>query len=332
MKCDLKIIKNMFIKKTIFSIAFIWILFISSIVYRERIYSGISEFDAKYKIIEDIINIAYCTTSHHLSNTGYSIISILNRTKSKIHVYLYTPELFDKKNTIFDKLEILKKGQIKFFMDTLNYTLCKINFHNQWNFWNPFAYARIYMIEKIPVSKVIYLDTDVYGCDDINSLWKVKLGNNLIAGVLDKVPWKTAGAGPAHLKILNSIMSRSEFKLMNNSGLTVGNYVNSGVLYMNIDELRKVNFTNRCVESYRRNQTFYPDQDLINIFAGHRRIILDWKYNKNIYGNWAKCVLRHYNQKKVNHPVVVRHHEDYDYYFDARDEYDRLMSMPNRTV
>lgn len=48
-------------------------------------------------------------------------------------------------------------------------------------------------------------------------------------------------------------------------------------------------------------------------------------------GNWAEFVLRHYNQKKVNHPVVVRHHEDYDYYFDAVDEYNRLMPKPNRT-
>lgn len=36
--------------------------------------------------------------------------------------------------------------------------------------------------------------------------------------------------------------------------------------------------------------------------------------------------------KKVAHPVVVRHHEDYDYHFDAVNEYYRLMSMINRTV
>lgn len=67
------------------------------------------------------------------------------------------------------------------------------------------------------------------------------------------------------------------------------------------------------------------------MFVGQRRIIVDYRFNKNTMGNWAEFVLRHYNQKKVNHPVVVRHREDYDYYFDAVDEYNRLMSKSNRT-
>lgn len=82
---------------------------------------------------------------------------------------------------------------------------------------------------------------------------------------------------------------------------------------------------------FKKNGTFYNDQDLFNMFVGHRRIIVDYRFNKNTMGNWAEFVLRHYNQKKVNHPVVVRHHEDYDYYFDAVDEYNRLMPKPNRT-
>ena len=322
----------MIVSRRFFNFTIILILILSFFRYFQYNPSNsFLSFHSKFRVLDKIINIAYCTTHSQLINVGYSIISILNRTKSQLHVFLYTPEGFDKTNTIFEKLEIEKKGQIKFTMDTINFTLCKVTFRNQWNFWNPFAYARIFMIEKIPVSRVIYLDTDVYGCDDINSLWKVNLGNNLIAASLDRLPWR-AGVGPVHMSILNSLMDPKEIELMNHTGLTVNNYFNSGVLYMNTEEMRKVNFTKRCVESYRKNQTFYPDQDLLNMFAGHRRIILNWSYNKAVFGDYAKCILRHYNQKKVTHPVVVRHHEDYDYYFDAVDEYYRLMSLKNKTV
>lgn len=119
---------------------------------------------------------------------------------------------------------------------------------------------------------------------------------------------------------------------MNNTGLTINNYFNSGVLLLNIKELKKMNFTQKCVMSYKKNQTFFPDQDLLNTLTGHRRIILGYKFNKPVFGNYASCILRHFNRKKVTHPVVVRHHEDYDYHYEAVDEFYRLMSKKNRTI
>ena len=284
--------------------------------------------------VSAVINLVYCTTLNQLYSVGISSLSIINRTKKNLHIYLFTPELFDKTNTIFDKIETETNGRVHFFQDTINFTLCKETFHNQWNFWNPFAYARIFMIEKVPVKKCIYIDTDVYGCDDIDKLWRVNLGSNLIAAVLDRMP-RGRFIGSAHMEILNSIIRRlnpDEIQKMNNTGLTINNYFNSGVLLMNIEEMNKVNFSKRCADGYRKNQTFYPDQDILNIITGHRRVILDWRFNKPMSGSWSKCVLRHYNHKKVTHPSVNRNTEDYHFYFDAKDEYYRLMSKRNRTI
>lgn len=309
------------------------IVLILHLVNIKEIYLSISQdyIQMKCHIIYQHINIAYCSTNDQLANVGYSIISILNRTMSNLHVYLFTPELFEKKNTIFDKLEIEKKGQVKFFMDTINFSFCKEEFRNHWNFWNPFANARLLIPDKLPVSKCIYLDTDVYGCDDINLLWKVNLGDNLIAASLDRFPWGSAIEKP-HMKILNWLLGEEEKALMNNTGIDADNYFNSGVLLMNVKEMKKMNFSKKCVDTYKRNRTFFPDQDMLNVVTGHRRIILDWKFNKPVFGKYSKCILRHFNKKKVTHPVVVRHHEDYDYHFEAVDEYYRLMSLSNRTI
>lgn len=99
------------------------------------------------------------------------------------------------------------------------------------------------MIDKIPIQRAIYLDTDVYGCGNINELWSIKLNDNLVAASLDRLPWQRLKGG--HLEILNGLIEKSEIKKMNNTGLTINNYFNSGVLLLNIKELKKMNFTQK---------------------------------------------------------------------------------------
>lgn len=70
------------------------------------------------------ICIAYCVTENQLENVGYSIISIINRTNASLQVFIYTPNLFEKKNSIFDILERKYPKQIEFFFDTMDFELC----------------------------------------------------------------------------------------------------------------------------------------------------------------------------------------------------------------
>lgn len=312
--------------------AFIVIILTISIIFYNLDYSLYNLPYIFYQIkFYDIVNIAYCTTNNQLHFAAISSLSIINRTKKKIDFYIFTPDPFTKPNTIFEKIENETNRRVTFYFDTINFTLCKETFRNRWNFWNPFAYARIFMIDKIPVSRCIYVDTDVYGCGDVNDLWQIHLGHNLIAAVPDRLP-SSNFVGSVHMQILNTLVDPKEIEIMNKTGLTVNNYFNSGVLLMNIDEMRKMNFVNKCVAAYKKNQTFYPDQDMLNVVCGHRRIILDWRFNKPVVGDWTRCVFRHYNHLKVTKPAFIRHQFDYDYYYDSLDEYNRLLGKLNHSL
>lgn len=187
------------------------------------------------------------------------------------------------------------------------------------------------MINIIPVSKCIYLDTDVFGCGDVSELWNINIGNNLIAGALDALPFKKFLRNE-YFPQLNSFIDNEEMLKMNGTGLTHENYLNSGVLVLNINELRKIDFTNKSVILWNTKKLLFVDQDLFNIIAGHRRLVVDIKFNKCWHGSFSDCVLRHFNHKKVTNPVVSRHYEDYDYYYDSLDEYSRLIIKMNQTT
>ena len=293
-------------------------------------YYTINPYSLQIKITDNIINIAYCSTVNHLKNVALSAISIINRTKSKINFYVFTSEKFQKAHTIFDQIEIETHHQAHFLFDYISYDIVANAFNYKRGDWNAYAFARCFMINIIPVSKCIYLDTDVFGCGDVSELWNINIGNNLIAGALDALPFKKFLRNE-YFPQLNSFIDNEEMLKMNGTGLTHENYLNSGVLVLNINDLRKIDFTNKSVILWNTKKLLFVDQDLFNIIAGHRRLVVDIKFNKCWHGSFSDCVLRHFNHKKVTNPVVSRHYEDYDYYYDSLDEYSRLIIKMNQS-
>lgn len=312
----------------------IFVLIMSILIYSStrKVYK-FGNHDIKFEYINDFfykkcsINIVYCATMNHIKNIAYSSISIIQRTECNLNFYIFTPSPIEKVGSIFEKLEIESNGRVHFYYDIIEYKKCNSTFQNAWNYWNHYAFARIFMINSINVSKCIYLDTDVYSCDDIAELWNVNLGDNLIAGIPDSLPYYDF-VGQEHFRVLNQIIKSNNLENGNDFLLTRKNYLNSGVLLLNIKELKKFKFEKKAIQSWNKNKTFFLDQDLFNLLVGKRRIVVDWRFNKIYPEPYAKCVLRHYNHIKVTDSTVKRHLFDYEFYYSAVDEYNRLMSKP----
>lgn len=285
----------------------------------------------RIEIDNKIINIAYCSTTSHLKNVALSSISILNKTKHRLNFYIFTSSHFNKSHTIFDQIEKEHQYRVQFIFDFIDFNMIANTFNYKKGNWNPYAFTRILMINNIPVSKCLYLDTDVFGCGDVYELWKINIGNNLVAGSTDALPFKRF-LKDEYFTQLNSCIDNDELLKMNNTGLTHNNYLNAGVLIMNIDELKKIDFINKSIVLWNTKKLLFIDQDLINILVGHRRVVVDIKFNKCWFGSFSDCVLRHFNHKKVTNNEAKRHYEDYDYYFDSLDEYSRLISKINQTI
>ncbi|OHT03839.1 hypothetical protein TRFO_01547 [Tritrichomonas foetus] len=250
------------------------------------------------------LHIAYVTTNRGWINVASSAVSILNRSSISCHFHVFFSEPLNQSDNIFPAIQEYYKGRALFNISILPYNEVAGKFpypKGFWNFWTPFIFARVLIIDIVDCDYLLYLDTDVYGCGDVKEVSFINLGNSLMAGVPDAAPWHSY-IGKEHLDTLN---------------LTDKTYFNSGVIYMNIQELRKCDFVNKALKRWAQKQTFYPDQDLLNYLVGDRRMMLDYRFNMHWVSRPGECVLRHFNHKKITHPVVKYGHEDYNYHFDA---------------
>ena len=76
-------------------------------------------------------------------------------------------------------------------------------------------------------------------------------------------------------------------------------YFNSGILLINIDEFRKCNIAEQCLELSVKNDFQFPDQDMLNITCYKKVKYLDSRWN----AQWTTVVCE--NAFKENDKVIV---------------------------
>ena len=127
-------------------------------------------------------------------------------------------------------------------------------------------YYRILAAKLLPesVDRILYLDPDLVIINSIDELYNMNLGDKYFAGA-------------THIgKQLNII---NEMRL---SMPAESEYINSGVLLMNIKLLRKEQDEKEVFDYIKENslKLFLPDQDVINALYGDKIVIIDAeKYN-----------------------------------------------------
>lgn len=114
--------------------------------------------------------------------------------------------------------------------------------------------------------KAIYIDSDTVVLGDISLLYKTDLEDNLYGGCKD-------------ISCQNNELLCNYFK--ENAGVSIDNYINSGVLLMNMEKLREVKFANHFLYLLNKYHfdTVCPDQDYINAMAYGKILLLDNKWN-----------------------------------------------------
>lgn len=111
------------------------------------------------------------------------------------------------------------------------------------------------------LDKVIYSDADVLFGGSLSELWNTEMGDNLLAGV------KGANNFQDTWEMLQNKGYAKELKGLN------GEYINSGVLLMNLRAIRHMNPDKIWMDMSKR-QYHYQDQDILNITCKGRIIFL----------------------------------------------------------
>jgi len=150
------------------------------------------------------------------------------------------------------------------------------------------AYCRILLPRVLDVPRSIYLDCDVLVFRDLAELFDFKLSSGkILAAVRDS---ETLSLGDDSQIVTDAMKLPAQ-----------GAYFNSGVMLMNLDELRRENFLERSLEFLKAWSGHYRfwDQSAIN-FLLHRQIHVlpddwnrpAWKFDEQ-FENKLDCVL-HY--------------------------------------
>lgn len=147
-------------------------------------------------------------------------------------------------------------------------------------------YFRLFIPAMFPqYDKAIYIDSDVVLADDIARLFDIDLGDNYIGACNDL---SIADVPP--------LVSYTE----NAVGVKAHEYINSGVLLMNLKKLREEKFEEhflKLLNTYHFD-SIAPDQDYINAILNGKILYLDKRFDTMPNNNRPECenpIIIHYN-------------------------------------
>lgn len=214
------------------------------------------------------MNILYCGDEYIEKGLVISILSLLKNVKEKLHIYVLTMDLETEKKKfigISDTTIKLLDNRVK--ENNENNFVKKIDITKLFNSdiptknmetrFTPYCMLRLYAdeIKELP-PKILYLDTDVICRKDITELYNQDITQYELVGVLDHY-------GKWFFR--NNILKRD--------------YINSGVLLLNLTMIRKTKLFTRCRKLCKEKEMFMPDQSAINKLATSKKIV-GRKYNE----------------------------------------------------
>jgi lipopolysaccharide biosynthesis glycosyltransferase len=143
---------------------------------------------------------------------------------------------------------------------------------NKDTIFTPFCMLRLFLdlVDDLP-DKVLYLDTDIVARADIASLFEQEIENYDFAGVLDYYgKW-----------FYHNQLTRNGF-----------DYINSGVLLLNMRQIKAVHLFERCRHLCATKKMFLPDQEALNRLAKKKKF-LPRKFNEQ-HKLRSDTVLQHF--------------------------------------
>ncbi|MBN1366895.1 MAG: hypothetical protein JW967_03105 [Dehalococcoidales bacterium] len=215
--------------------------------------------------MKNTIPIALAADQNYAVPMGVTMTSIMVNAKEATFVdfFILIPSDFSNqnKNTIYSIKAKYPRCNITFIdmKDSFKYTNLKIP-----HITYP-AYYRLMAGNIIrQYDKCLYLDVDTIVCGDLNELFCIDISDYYVAGV--KAP-SYHYPDDGNINFCKAI------------GLpTISEYINSGVLIMNLKQIREQYVLDQFLRLSREKPSL-PDQDIINVVCYNRIKVLPFKYN-----------------------------------------------------
>lgn len=203
-----------------------------------------------------MINVLFNIDKNYVIQCKTVIRSILANTKSKVRFYIIGGFKSD-----FEGSDVVCVNPPDTSIIKARTNFCHITTS---------ACYRLFAPKLLNVDKVIYLDSDLIVLDDIAKLWDYDV--QYIGGVQDPMFIKQA--------------RKNKLKHL---------YINSGVMVLNLDNLRKINYFERIEATQNGGYNLsLLDQDVINIAFGDliEHLPLRWNVYSRIYPQTTSDMIR----------------------------------------
>ncbi|MBO5778421.1 MAG: glycosyltransferase family 8 protein [Clostridia bacterium] len=171
-----------------------------------------------------------------------------------------------------ESISLIKKNEqdgftIDFIDISRNLETIQSHFKNVYHF-SVVTYYRLFIASLFPeYDKIIYLDCDLVVLGDISKLYQIDLGDNIL------------GAGPEQY-----VQHTAEFRQYAQIALGVDpdQYINAGVLVINLAEYRKKRIEEKFIEMITQHDfdLLDPDQAYLNYLCQNKILILPNGWNK----------------------------------------------------
>jgi len=207
------------------------------------------------------MNILYCGNDKIEEGLTLSILSLLRNVRETLHIYVLTMHIHTADKD-YDPIS----GQLITYLDDLARQHNPDNFVHSFDTtelfrshlpaanmatrFTPYCMLRLFadLIPGLP-EKLLYLDTDVICRRDLCGFYHQDLSGYEIAGVLDYYGrW---------------FFRRHPMR---------ADYLNSGVLLMNLGEIRQTGLLQKCRQICAGKKMFMPDQSALNKAAASKKL------------------------------------------------------------
>lgn len=240
-----------------------------------------------------MINILLCGNKRVFDGALTQLISMTNRTKEAIHVYLMTMNLERVREdfvSITDEQveflnQVLRGKNPENVAEKLDVTeLYEQEFHkcvNETAYCTPYTLLRLLadLIPKIP-DKLLYLDIDIMIANDIKKLWDIDVTDYEYAAVKEKYGcW-----------------------------LIRPDYFNAGMLLLNMEKIRETGLLKKARELIRTKKLLFADQSAI-FKSTTRKKLIPRIYNEQSKFNRKDTVICHFCKRLMFLPYP--HTENY---------------------
>ncbi len=207
------------------------------------------------------MNILYCGDANMADGMLISTLSLTKHIKGPIHVYALTASIkapsrqfaalsqdaVDLVQTQLQKVNPLSSAELFDITDIFNANPPVANLDTM---FTPYCMLRLYsdLVPELP-ERLLYLDTDIICRESPQHFYDQDMTGTEFVGVLDHYG-----------------------KWFFHSQLRALDYVNSGMMLMNMPQIRKTELFERCRNVCATVKMFMPDQSALNKLADTKRL------------------------------------------------------------